>query len=225
MAKRAVKQTKSERTREKILVAAAKVVGKHGYAKASVARITMEAGIASGGYYYYFKTRDDLFTELLPALGQEMLQYIRERLHGVGWGIERETRSFAAYLDYLRTRPEFYRVFSEAYVYARQAYTAHFAIVVEDYVKVLQIQRAKGLVQAVSDDDLVLLAYFLIGARNYVSQFYMERNKKVPQDTTAAVELYARLITGSVFPAAEAAARPAGAEPPKAAPRLRVPGE
>lgn len=192
----------------------------------------MEAGIASGGYYYYFKTRDELFMELLPALGQEMLQYIRDRLHGAGLGIERETRSFAAYLDYLRTRPEFYRVFSEAYVYARQAYTTHFTTVVEDYVKVLQIQRAKGFVQAVSDDDLVLLAHFLIGARNYVSQFYMERNKKVPQDTTAAIELYTKLITGSVFQEVEIPARlheetappPPDGKQSEVARKLRTPG-
>lgn len=207
------KQSKSERTREKILAAAAKVVGKYGYAKASVTRITMEAGIASGGYYYYFKTRDELFEELLPALGQEMLLHIRDRLQGVEWGINHEIRSFEAYLEYLRLRPEFYRVFSEAYVYARNAYTKHFNAIVTDYVKALQIQRTKGFIQSDNDDELVMLSYFLIGARNYVSQFYMEHNRKVPADTAVAITLYTKLITGKVF--REAVAPESEASEPK----------
>jgi AcrR family transcriptional regulator len=195
-----IKQTKSERTREKLLAAAAKVVGKHGYAKASVTRITMEAGIASGGFYYYFDTRDEMFDELLPGLGKEMLAFIADRVGGFGWGLERETLGFQAYLEYLRVRPEFYRVFSEAYVYARRAYNKHMATVIEGYVKVLRRQKARGFItKGVADDDVPLLAHFLIGIRAYVSQFYMERDRKVAADVSAAVDLYRKMIAGRVF--------------------------
>src|SRR5438270_12661606 len=137
------RQTKSEQTRERVLVAAAKVVGSVGYAKASITRITSEAKLAAGGFYYYFKTRDELFNELLPALGQEMVAFITERLHGAPWGIEREVLGFAAYLDFLQKKPEFYRVFSEAYVYAPKAYKKHFRTVVDNYCAALRIQARK----------------------------------------------------------------------------------
>jgi len=41
-------------TKQRIFEAATKVVGKHGYAEASVARITEEAGVAQGTFYNHF---------------------------------------------------------------------------------------------------------------------------------------------------------------------------
>jgi len=192
------RQSKSEQTRERVLLAAAKVVGSVGYAKASITRITTEARLAAGGFYYYFKTRDELFNELLPSLGQEMVEFITERLHGSPWGVEREVKGFAAYLDFLQQKPEFYRVFSEAYVYAPKAYRKHFRTVVDNYCAALRIQREKGYLD-VGDSDLPMLAHFLIGVRNYVSQSYMERGTggKLPVDET--IELYRKLLTGSIF--------------------------
>lgn len=192
------RQSKSEQTRERVLLAAANVVGSVGYAKASITRITSEAKLAAGGFYYYFKTRDELFNELLPTLGQEMIAYITERLHGVAWGIEREVRGFALYLQFLRHKPEFYRVFTEAYVYAPKAYKKHFRSVVDNYCAALHVQRLKGHL-AVQEHELPMLAHFLIGIRNYVSQSYMERGNGTKQPIEDTIELYRRLLTGSVF--------------------------
>jgi AcrR family transcriptional regulator len=193
-----VRRTKSELTRERILAAATKVVGSVGYDKASITRIAAKARLAAGGFYYYFDTRKELFDQLLPALGQDMIAFIAERLHGVEWGIEREVRSFEVYLEYLRRKPEFYRVFSEAYVYAPKAYEKHMRTVIDNYCGALRVQRLKGHLD-VAEDDLPMLAHFLIGIRNYASQFYMERGnqRSVPPERT--IDLYRRLIVGSVF--------------------------
>ena len=40
--------------------AATKIVGKYGYAEASVARITDEAGVAQGTFYNHFENRQEL---------------------------------------------------------------------------------------------------------------------------------------------------------------------
>jgi AcrR family transcriptional regulator len=198
------RQTKSEQTRERVLLAAAKVVGSVGYAKASITRITSEAKLAAGGFYYYFKTRDELFNELLPALGEEMVAFITERLHGTPWGIEREVRGFEVYLEFLQRKPEFYRVFSEAYVYAPKAYRKHFRTVVENYCAALRVQRLKGHLD-VDEVDLPMLAHFLIGVRNYVSQSYMERGTGSKPPVEQTIELYRKLLIGSVFKAESAA--------------------
>jgi AcrR family transcriptional regulator len=218
------RQTKSEQTRQRILIAAAKIVGAIGYAKASVTAITGEAKIASGGFYYYFNTRDDLFDELLPALGQEMIAFISESIKDAEWGIEHEVRSFEAYLAYLKKRPEFYRVFSEAYVYAPKAYKKHFTVVIDNYVTAFNIQKKKGHL-AVEDEEMLLLVYFLIGIRNYVSQLYMERGAKKDLSPEMAVELYRKLIMGEIFRTlGSAETAPAEAPPVAAKPkRTRVP--
>src|ERR1043165_4595611 len=66
-------------TKQKIFDAATKVVGKYGYAEASVARITQEAGVAQGTFYNHFENRQELLEQLLPKIGFDMVQFIRAR--------------------------------------------------------------------------------------------------------------------------------------------------
>ena len=47
-------------TKQKIFDAATKVVGEYGYAEASVARITEQAGVAQGTFYNHFENRQEL---------------------------------------------------------------------------------------------------------------------------------------------------------------------
>src|ERR1700680_5020644 len=66
-------------TKRRIFDAATKIVGKFGYAEASVARITEEAGVAQGTFYNHFENRQQLLDQLLPKIGQDMVRFIRER--------------------------------------------------------------------------------------------------------------------------------------------------
>lgn len=56
---------KSERTRERILLAAATTLSKKGYAGTRLDDVAKLAGIASPAIYYYFPSRDDLIAEVL----------------------------------------------------------------------------------------------------------------------------------------------------------------
>ena len=66
-------------TKQKIFDAATKIVGKYGYAEASVARITEAAGVAQGTFYNHFENRQELLDQLLPKIGMVMVRFIRER--------------------------------------------------------------------------------------------------------------------------------------------------
>src|ERR1700741_727023 len=66
-------------TKRKIFDAATKIVGKYGYAEASVARITEEAGVAQGTFYNHFENRQELLDQLLPTIGLDMVRFIRAR--------------------------------------------------------------------------------------------------------------------------------------------------
>lgn len=177
------------------------MVGRYGYAKASVARITMEARLASGGFYYYFETREQMFEELLPALSTEMLSFIGERVEGVDWGLDREVRAFEAYLEFLQIRPEAHRIFAEAAVYARSAHNRSVARIIDTYVATLRKQVDRGLVAPMDEREIVMLVHYLAGVRLYVSHYYLARERKMPRDVRPAVALYRRLISGQVFTA------------------------
>ena len=66
-------------TKRKIFDAATRIVGKYGYAEASVARITEQAGVAQGTFYNHFENRQQLLDQLLPKIGVDMVRFIRER--------------------------------------------------------------------------------------------------------------------------------------------------
>src|SRR5262249_5315671 len=143
--------------------------GQVGYPSASIARITAAAGISNGLFYYYYKSREALFDDLLPTLGKEMVEFIVSRISHLPWGLEREMAGFAAYFDYLEQSPHFFRVFTEAQVYAPGAYQAHLQWIIDNYVVGLERQVKLGHLR-VAPSDLMTLAYTLTGIRNYATQ-------------------------------------------------------
>ena len=100
-------------TKQKIFEAATKVVGKHGYAEASVARITEEAGVAQGTFYNHFENRQELLDQLLPKIGLDMVEFIRARTGTVD-AARQEIERFSAFFDFIREVPEFLRILNEA---------------------------------------------------------------------------------------------------------------
>lgn len=189
---------KSELTRERLILAAAKVVGRVGYDKASSSRIAEEAGIAAGGLYYHFENRQALLDEVLPTLGKHMVAHVVARIQNMPWGLDREVAGFKAYLEYLADNPEFYRVFTEARVYAPAAYARNFAATLRDFEGALRAQRRKGFLK-VREKDLPLAAHFLTGIRNYVSQMYFDANPPTSMKIDDAANLYRQLLSEGLF--------------------------
>jgi AcrR family transcriptional regulator len=98
-------------TKQKIFDAATRVVGKYGYAEASVARITEEAGVAQGTFYNHFENRQELLDQLLPKIGIDMVRFIRART-GTAHAARQEIERFGAFFDFIREVPEFLRLFA-----------------------------------------------------------------------------------------------------------------
>lgn len=68
MAKRAYPSAKS-----KILQAAEAVLRREGPRGLSVDAVVAEAGLSKGGFFYHFKTKEELLIALVRALGEEMM--------------------------------------------------------------------------------------------------------------------------------------------------------
>src|SRR3984893_1343735 len=96
-------------TKRKIFDAATKIVGKYGYAEASVARITEAAGAAQWTFYNHFETRQELLDQLLPKIGIDMVRFIRERT-GTPQTARQEIERFSAFSDFIREVPELLRL-------------------------------------------------------------------------------------------------------------------
>ncbi|MGX9389525.1 TetR/AcrR family transcriptional regulator [Nitrobacteraceae bacterium UC4446_H13] len=91
------------RNRQALLRAGERIVGEVGYEEASVARIAEAAGLGHGTFYKRFESRQAFFDELLPSIGQELLEEVREQIKGSNDVIEMEETGFRGFFDFNAT--------------------------------------------------------------------------------------------------------------------------
>jgi AcrR family transcriptional regulator len=169
---------KSELIRARIFSAAAEIVGKVGYAGASIALITQRAGVAQGTFYNYFQSRQDLLDQLLPTLGDNMLAHIRRSAPGGHDFADLEERGFRAFFDFLRETPPFFRILNEAESFAPESYRQHFDTVSKGYVKFLRRSLREGRFPGYDERELEVIAFVLMAARTYLAVRYVGNQPK-----------------------------------------------
>jgi AcrR family transcriptional regulator len=185
-------------TKRKIFDAATKVVGKHGYAEASVARITEEAGVAQGTFYNHFENRQELLDQLLPTIGIDMVRFIHDRT-GTAQAARQEIERFGAFFDFIGEVPEFLRILNEAEFFAPTGYQKHLDNIVTAYIRILQRARDAGAIEDFSDGEFEAIVYILMGARGYLSQRYSYSGGKVTAVPDHVISAYRKLITRGLF--------------------------
>jgi AcrR family transcriptional regulator len=182
------------KNRRALLEGAAAVVGEQGYAGASIALITQRAGLAQGTFYLYFESREDLFDQLLPEVGQELLDFLGERVHGAKDIFDMEEKAFRASCVFLAIHPGFYRILNEAEAVAPKAYEKHFNNVARRYLQALKRAHADGGVKGYGEREIEVLVYMLMGARSYINVRYgkeLAGRKKIPK---WIVEAYMKVV-------------------------------
>jgi AcrR family transcriptional regulator len=185
-------------TKRKIFDAATKIVGKYGYADASVARITEGAGVAQGTFYNHFESRQELLDQLLPKIGVDMVQFIRLRT-GTADAARQEVERFAAFFDFIREVPEFLRILNEAEFFAPTGYQEHLDNISTAYVRILRRARSAGAIDEFSDEEFEAVVHMLMGARGYLSRRYSYSDGKATAVPDHVISAYRKLITRGLF--------------------------
>lgn len=192
---RLTRQEKSERTREAICQAAAEIIGEYGYANASIARIMERAGLGHGTFYAYFDSRQNLFDELLPMKGQEVLTFLHDRVRGAPNFVETEYRGFLGFFEYAQEHPWFFRLLHEAQVATPDGHHRHIGNILASYRKALARAHAAGEIPGYDMSELDTLAFLLMSARDYVYSQHVARSDDVPAALQRAVRTYTKFIS------------------------------
>jgi AcrR family transcriptional regulator len=185
-------------TKRKIFDAATKIVGKYGYAEASVARITEEAGVAQGTFYNHFENRQELLDQLLPTIGIDMVNFIGERT-STGHAARQEIERFGAFFDFICEVPEFLRILNEAELFAPSGYQKHLDNISSAYVRILKRARQAGTIDDFTDEEFEAVVHMFMGARGYLSRRYSYRNGAVTAVPDHVISAYRKLITRGLF--------------------------
>jgi AcrR family transcriptional regulator len=189
---------RSEAIRQAIFLAAARVVGRYGYADASISKITATAKVAHGTFYNYFESRQDLFEQLLPALGQLLLSHVTNEVAPVADGLAREEKRLLAWFEFLQIHPEFYRILNEGEVFVPAAFRLHVEGFGAGYLRALRRAKLRGELHDFAEEELEPIAYILLAARSYLSFRYVSgaQKAKVPDFVLTA---YMKLLRHGLF--------------------------
>lgn len=190
---------RNEEVRARLFDAAAAVVGRLGYAEASVARITELAKVAQGTFYGHFENRQSLLDQLLPVMGAKMVAYIQARVNAAATSSQKETERFRAFFDFLSAKPEFLRILNEAEIFAPTGYQRHLDNIATAYVRILRRDRDAGGVDDYSDQELEAIVHILMGARGYLSRRYAYTEGSAHAAPDYVMTAYEKLMTRGLF--------------------------
>lgn len=146
--------------RETLLKAAEKVIGEKGFSAASIADITREAGTALGTFYIYFPTKENVFHELVLAMGHATRATVSRAIAGASDRMSAEKAGLRAFLQFVHDRPALYRIVEEARFVDPDAYRAYFSNFATAYAARLREAADEG---EIAEGDQEVRAWALMG--------------------------------------------------------------
>lgn len=178
------KTRRGRKTREKLLQAAEVEFGERGYADASIASITQRAGVALGTFYVYFESKEEIFRALVTYMGELTRQWVSERVAESPDRLTAERRGVEAFIDFVRSHRNLYRIVSMAQFVAEDAFREYYTVFANAYRENLK-RAAKD--KEIRDGDCEVWGWALIGMTVFLGMRFADWDEeRSPEDVAAA---------------------------------------
>jgi AcrR family transcriptional regulator len=146
------KTARGARTLRLLLDAATAEFGERGFHDASIGRITARAGVATGSFYTYFDSKEQVFTAVVRDLSGQVRDFAGPRLAGHPDQIAAERAGQAAFIEFARAHKEIYRIIDEAEFVDPASYRAHYERTAERIAARLDAAAHRGEISAGSSE-------------------------------------------------------------------------
>ena len=182
-------------TMRKLLDAAAKEFGEHGFHAASISGITRRAGTALGSFYTYFDSKEAIFSALVRDMSRAVAEAAAAAMPDGISGIQRERDVTTAFLSFAREHKEIYRIIDEAEFVDPTNYRAHYENAAG--------RIAARLDQAAHDGDIAqgdneVRAWALMGMNVFLGmRFGVWEDSRNPAEIAAVIE---QLLRNGIAP-------------------------
>ena len=189
---------KSDRTRELILHAAAKLFREQGFAATTLRQIALRAKLKAGSIYYYFSSKNEILDEVLELGIRVVFDAVRQTVDALpeeASGRRRIEAAVEAHLYALLKYSDFTSANFRIYAQVSKAARRRNRDIRRDYTgywKALlgSVQEAGEIA---SDVDLTLTRLFLLGSMNGAVEWYDDKKKPI---SVLAQKLCATLFDG-----------------------------
>ena len=103
-------ERRKEKTRYELLEAAERVISRKGYHDTRIADIAEEADVGLGTFYLHFKTKDQIFIELIEFGARELRADIAAAMTGASSVTRKLELTITTVLDAAAEKPELFRI-------------------------------------------------------------------------------------------------------------------
>jgi len=177
------KTKRGRETREKLLQAAEVEFGERGFADASIASITQRAGVALGTFYVYFESKEEIFRALVTYMGDLTRQWVSERVAESPDRLTAERRGVEAFIDFVRSHRNLYRIVSMAQFVAEDAFRDYYTGFADAYRQNLK-RAAKD--KEIRDGDCEIWGWALIGMTVFLGMRFADWDEERSSEDIAA---------------------------------------
>lgn len=175
-----VSQPKTRRgqvTFNKLLKAAEEIIGSKGYHDTSISAITEQAGVAMGTFYLYFRSKKDVFRELIYYVHHDLRKYIQVAIKEFKDRKEAEVEGVKAFYRYCMEHPHLYTLIREAEFVDIEIFKWHYSNFSIAYAENLKEAMDKGQVKRI---DPEALAWCLMGISVFTGMRWSQWESKLP---------------------------------------------
>jgi len=173
----APKTRRGERTRQRILDAAEREIGRKGFAEASISTITAEAAVGQGTFYLYFRSKEDALRELVLRMGRRLRRHLTLAIADAPSRLEAERRGLRAFLEFVRANPDLYRVVAESQFVDPAIFRRYYEEFAAAYRAGLEAAEATGEIRA---GDAEVRAWALMGVSDMVGRRFALWDDRAP---------------------------------------------
>jgi AcrR family transcriptional regulator len=117
---------RGETTRRRILQAALVEFGSRGFAETGIIDITRRAKVALGTFYTYFDSKEEVFRALVRDMSEQVRLAVAPALADGRGTLEGEERALAAFLRFVQSHQQVYRIIDEAEFVDPEGFRHHY---------------------------------------------------------------------------------------------------
>lgn len=194
-----INKPKTKRGREtlnNILSAAAQEIYEKGYHNAAINDITRRAGVASGTFYVYFDSKDDLYKFLLLQCSHMIRKHLNQATKDCKTRREVEEVGLREWLKFVQKNQYMYHIIWESLYVDKQLFIDYYSTFSQAYMSGIDAAKERGELD--SEIDSEVLAWMLMGASNFLGLNW-GLFKEHTGDLDKVVNSFMRILTGNIF--------------------------
>ena len=196
-----INKPKTKRGREtlnNILSAAAQEISEKGYHNAGINDITRRAGVASGPFYVYFDSKDDLYKFLLLQCSHIIRKHLNQVTKDCKSRREAEEVGLREWLKFVQKNQYMYHIIWESLYVDKQLFVDYYTNFSRAYIRGIDAAKERGEIR--SEINSEVLAWTLMGASNFLGlNWGLFADYPSDSDLKQVVDSFMHILTGGVF--------------------------